>query len=238
MLECISQSRQGHSLITLYYGEFILTALKFDWSLAVTFAAIWVSSGMLNYLLFRPIFGQSVGLKRGFFVVLGPIGSLFLLLVLSVMGILNLALTARGSPGEEGIGAEPPESGAPGDTASAPRDCVRKGKILRRVDYTSRQYASPESLELIDAGRRVIFAVAVNDEFGKEVMIVEQTLTIGSSLVQIGDRVMVTRQTEGLFVGPDQIYVSVDWEFKAAVEDDIVEWPWVRPDVATLWDHY
>jgi hypothetical protein len=104
----------------------------------------------------------------------------------------------------------PPESKLPAKPVDL-SDLVRKGTVLRRVDYV-RQTVRSEMIELcVEGGPRATFAVDIDDEDGKEVWTVDQAITTDAALVKAGDKVLVTFERRPCGRDYDRTTLKVDW---------------------------
>jgi hypothetical protein len=104
----------------------------------------------------------------------------------------------------------PPQSKLPAEPVELP-DLVRKGTVLRRVDYVRQARRSEWSDLCVSGGPRATFAVDIDDEHGKEVWTVDQAITTDAALVKIGDPVIVTFERRPCGSDYDRTTLKVDW---------------------------
>src|ERR1700722_12884663 len=76
------------------------------------------------------------------------------------------------------------------DFVPAVPDQIRKGVVLRRAEYT-RKASSPTDLLFEPGGPRVVLAVSLDDQHGKEIITVDQALAGEVALVVEGMPVKV-----------------------------------------------
>lgn len=88
-------------------------------------------------------------------------------------------------------------------------DEIRKGVVLRRSEYTRQAISNHTSF--FRPGPRIVLAISIDDEKGKEVVTVDQALEGEVSLVAEGSSVKVTtRGYRGFDL--DRVRVSLDWD--------------------------
>jgi hypothetical protein len=110
------------------------------------------------------------------------------------------------------VGPWPPEVLAPPVVPERRETTYRKGKVLRRSEYSREGIFRPDVPMFQEGGPRLVFAVKFDDREGHEVITVDQKVTPGALVVQAGDPVVVSYVHSLACPLIDWIFVERDWQ--------------------------